>query len=302
VHVFIASLQSAGALHATHEPLSPLHTGVAPVHAPAFEVEHATHAPALGPLVSQAVPFGLPVHSESDMQPRHIDAPVSQTGFGLAHPSVGVQAPQVCAVVLHFAGAVQFASVLHWTHWPFSASVDVSHTPIPHCASLVQAPHVPEVQIGAAALQSEFITHATQVFVDVSQIGVAPEQSVLARHWTHVNELVSHFGFDPVHALEFVPSHWTQAPLFEPDVSQMSPAAHSPDVAHARQTSPPALLQTGVVPLHWELVRHCTHLPRSGSPAVVAQYGVDPVQPHAPLSSDATQVRHVDVTAPVQIG
>jgi hypothetical protein len=236
------------------------------------------------------------------VQPRHVVDPVSQTGFGFEQPSVAVQAPQVCVAVLHFADPVQFESALHWTHWPFSASIDVSQTPMPHCPSLVHAPHTWLLQIGAAGLQSALLTQATQVFVDVSQIGVAPEQSVLARHWTQVNEVVLHFGFAPVQLAVLVPSHCTQAPVPGPDVSQNVPVPHSPEFAQARHTSPPALLQTGVVPLQPAFVRHCTQWPSSGSAAPVAQNGVLPLQPHAPLSSLATHRRHVAVSAPGQIG
>jgi hypothetical protein len=62
------------------------------------------------------------------------------------------------------------------------------------------------------------------------------------------------------------PRHWMQAPVEPQNFVLGEAAAHSLLPAQARQR-PVAVLQNGVVPLHWLFCVHCTHEPAS-APAV----------------------------------
>ena len=186
----VAPPQSVLARHCTHLSCEVSHFGVAPVHAVGFACVHCSHEPASPPVVSHAVPLGLPAHSASPAHARHTSA--EHTGFGLAHCAFDVHCTQMSCVVSHTDGAGQVALDVHCTHCPALGFPGGAHTPL---------------------VQSAFDAHARQVFVVASQIGVPPEQSAFPRQPTHLSLVVSLFGVAPVHAAGFASVHGSHWPL-----------------------------------------------------------------------------------------
>jgi hypothetical protein len=143
---------------------------------------------------------------------------------------VFVAAPQI--------GVVPEQAVLsvHWTHAPVAA-----HAVRPAKAEQSLAPAQPR-----------------QVFVAVAQLGLVPEQVAFVRHCTHALVVVLQTLVVPVHLVELVAVHCTQAPV----VAQAARAgsfktAHSVSPAHAWHFSVDP--QIGFAPEQVAADVHSTH-------------------------------------------
>lgn len=180
-------------------------------------------------------------------------------------------------VVSQTSGGVQFAFVMHSTHF-FVVGLQIGASP-GHCVlSVHSVPQVPVAgsQIGSVAGQSEFCVHSTQtfvaglqtgvspghcvlvvqvavqVFVAGSQIGVSPGHCALVRQPTQVLLLGSQTGSLVGHPVVLPTVHSTQTPggktqtvvLPLQSVSVVQAGTHSPVVG--LQTSTP--VQSAVVP------------------------------------------------------
>ncbi|HEV3030886.1 MAG TPA: hypothetical protein VG319_04550, partial [Polyangia bacterium] len=160
------------ARHATHTPAWVSQSGVAAMHAVAFEAEHAPQAP----LGSHA--GVVPPQSVSAAQARHLFVPVSQTGF----------VPPHCASVVHDrhvpvaasqpgVGPVHFELFVaeHTPHAPLGSHAGVAPA---HSLSAAQARHTCAVtsHVGVAPPHCALVRHPTQLPTGTSQTEVAPTQ------------------------------------------------------------------------------------------------------------------------------
>jgi hypothetical protein len=201
-----------------------------------------------------------------------------------------VHPPQTCVARLH-TGVVPPQSALdaHPTQRP-AAPLQIGVAP-PQRVTFVPE-HWPQPPLsshaGVAPPQSVSVEHATQACVTSSQTGAVPLHWAAEMQPTQSPAVASQAGRPvPMHFVRLVAEHCPQAPLGSQAGAE---AGHSASLAHARQVCvvPP---QTGVVPPHWELDVHATHMPietlHAGVVLTHSERLVEEHWPQAPLGSQA---------------
>ncbi len=230
---------------------------------------------------------------------------VSQMGAAPEQSALLVQATHTLVVASH-RGVVPTHAValvvVHWTQRP------------------ARVPEVAHAGVGPVQSAALMVLHARQSRVATLQMGVGPEQSVLVLHAAQRLLAALHTPVGATHAAALAAVHWTQRPVFVPDVAHTGVVPEQSVAPHPRHTRD-AASQMGVAPEQSVLALHAAqrlvavlHTPvgathaaalaavhRTQRPALaptVAHAGVAPVQSVVLV---ALQPLHPRVTAS-QIG
>jgi len=224
---------------------------------------HATHCPALVPLVAQAGAAGFLA--------RHWPAVVQAVQLLFAQMGVAPEHPALVRHATHLLVAVSQTGVLpeqvllsvHWTQVPLAEQAGAAGFLARHWAGVLQTVQTFAVQMGVAAGHPALVRHATHLLVVVSQTGVVPEQVLLSMHCTQV-PLAEHAA-----VAEFLAKHWLASVQAVQTLAAQMGAAPGQVALDTHWTHWFVVVsQTGVAPEQVPLSVHCTQVPLAEHAAV----------------------------------
>ena len=227
----VGAAQSVLARQPTQRPAAVSHSGVAPVHAAAFDAEHWPHAP---PGWHAGV---APLHSPSPAQARHTCVVRLQTGVAPPQPVLATQPTQTPGPSVARGGRAGAQAAL------------ARRALAARAARLTGRRRAAAVAVARA--------RAAGVAWCCRRLACRRRTGLTITHATHVPVGAWHSGVVPVHAVALPAEHWPHAP---PGWHAGVAPPHSLSPAQPRHEWN-AGSQTGVAPLQSVFARHDTHTP-----------------------------------------